>query len=41
MRISDPNVLECGVNTRFPTQFPTNTELKQVSKIVRAKHLIW
>jgi hypothetical protein len=41
MRISAPNNLEYGVNTRFSIQTPTNTELKRVSNIVRLRHFIW
>ena len=41
MRISAPNNWKYGVNTRFLIQTPTNTELKQVSKIVRLRHFIW
>ena len=40
MRISDPNDLEYGANTRFPIQSHTNTALKQVSKIMRLRHFV-
>jgi len=38
MGISAPNDLEYGANIRFPIQCLINTELKQVSKIIRLRH---
>jgi hypothetical protein len=40
MRISAPNNLKCGVNTRFRTQLHANTELQQVSKNTALSHFI-
>jgi len=40
MRISAPNNLEYGANTTFAIQSPTNTVLKQVSKIMRLRHFM-
>ena len=40
MRISEPNDLEYGANTTFPIQSLTNTELRQVSKIMRLRQFM-